>query len=88
MDRTPAPGYKDNSYKIAVIYAMYYAEISRLDLSRHWLDRMKALREAHQITDPEQNRYRLTEATLVEPICFREGNMVWLLIFQQGRQMR
>ena len=45
MDRTPAPGYKDNSYKIAVIYAMYYAEIGRLDLSRHWLDRMKALRE-------------------------------------------
>lgn len=85
IERLP-PGYKDNSYKIAVIYAMYYAEIGRLDLSRHWLDRMKALREAHQITDPEQNRYRLTEATLVEAnLLLREGNMGFLaLIFSAG----
>jgi LuxR family maltose regulon positive regulatory protein len=44
LERLPAE-YRDNSLKSAAIYALYYAEIGRYDLSRQWIDRIKALRD-------------------------------------------
>ena len=43
LERLPAE-YRDNSFKSAAIYALYYAEIGRYDLARQWIDRMKALK--------------------------------------------
>lgn len=47
IERLPAE-YKDKSFKAAVIYALYYAETGRYDLSRQWIERMKTLLTAQE----------------------------------------
>lgn len=81
IERLPEE-YRDNSFKIAVIYALYYAETDRLDLSRRWVDRMKLLREKQQQTSsPEWNHYSKTVAILTEAnLLVREGNIQFLAL--------
>ena len=71
---------KDNSFKIAVIYALYYAETGLYDLSRQWVDRMKALQDDYQYaSSPGWNSYSRTACTLVEAnLLIREGNIEYL----------
>jgi LuxR family maltose regulon positive regulatory protein len=79
VDRLPAC-YRENSFKIAVIYAAYYAEIGSYDLSRQWIGRMKTLRETAQTAStPEQDAYSQTVCTMTEAnLLIREGNMEFL----------
>lgn len=69
--------YRDHSFKIAVIYAVYYAEMGQYDLSRQWVGRMKALKEDYPYAaDAEWSNYSSTLSTMVEVNLFvREGNM-------------
>jgi len=83
IERLPE-GYRENSFKIAVIYALYYAETGRFDLSRQWLNRMKAIKDDCQsVSSPEWSAYSRTLSTLVEAnLLVREGNSEFLpLIF-------
>lgn len=42
IERLPAE-YRDSSFKSACIYALYYAEMGRFDLSRQWIVKVNAL---------------------------------------------
>ena len=42
------PEYKEESFKIAVIYALYYAETRVYDISHKWVDKMKARKENYK----------------------------------------
>lgn len=79
IERLPGE-YKDNGFKIAVIYALNYAEIGRYDLSRQWVGRMKALKDDYQYaSSPEWNSYSRTVCTMVEAnLLVREGNVEYL----------
>ncbi|HBV99410.1 MAG: hypothetical protein JL50_13250 [Peptococcaceae bacterium BICA1-7] len=79
IERLPGE-YRDNSFKIAVIYALYYAETGRHDLSRQWIGRMKALKDNCQnASSPEWNSYSRTTCTLVEAnLLIREGDIEYL----------
>lgn len=68
--------YRDSSFKIAVIYAVYWAEMGQYDVSRQWIGRMKALKESYQYAlSPEWNGYSNTVCTMVEAnLLIREGN--------------
>lgn len=79
IERLPEE-YKNKSFKTAVIYALYYAEIGRYDLSRQWVEQMKTLREDHQYSSiPRWNIYSRTVCTLVEAnLLIREGNVEYL----------
>ncbi len=68
---------KDNSFKVATIYVLYYTEIRRYDLSRQWIDRMKALQDNEQYSSsPEWISYSRTACTMVEAnLLLREGNI-------------
>ncbi len=88
IDRLPDV-YKDNSFKIAVIYALYYAEIRRYDLSRQWVDRMKALMHNYQYASgPEWSSYSGTVCTLVEAnLLIRKGDVEYLsLLFSAAEK--
>lgn len=76
IERLPAE-YRDNSFKIAVIYALYYAEMGQYDLSRQWIVRMKALKDNYPYaSSPEWSNYSRTVCTMVEANLFvREGNI-------------
>ena len=71
---------KDNSFKIAVIYALFYAETGRYDLSRQWIGRMKALQDDYQYaSSPEWSSYGRTACSMVEANLFvREDNLEYL----------
>ncbi len=76
IERLPA-GYRDNSFKIAVIYATFYTETGGYDLARQWVGRMKALMMDNypHASGPEWNNYSRTVCTMVEVNLFiREGN--------------
>lgn len=79
IERLPVE-FKDNSFKIAVIYALYYAETGRYDLSRQWIKRMKTLKDDNQYaSSPGWNSYSRTVCTLVEVnLLIREGNVEYL----------
>ncbi len=76
IERLPA-AYRDNSFKIAVIYAAYYTETGRYDLARQWIDRMKALMDNYPYASgPEWSNYSRTVSTMIEVNLFvREGNI-------------
>ena len=83
IERLPS-GYRDNSFKIAAIYATYYSEIGQYDLSRHWLVRMKALADSDSYASvPQLSSYCRTVCKMVEAnLLIREGNPEFLpLIF-------
>ncbi len=79
IERLPEE-YKDKSFKTAVIYALYYAEIGRYDLSRQWVEQMKTVREDRQYASvPGWNSYSRTVCTLAEAnLLIREGNVEYL----------
>lgn len=79
IERLPTE-YRNNSFKSAVIYALYYAETGRFDLSRQWVEKMKKLREDRQYASiPGWNGYSRTVCTLVEAnLLIREGNVKYL----------
>lgn len=87
IERLPGE-FRDNSFKIAVIYALYYAEISRYDLSRQWVDRMNALKDGYQYAaSPEWNNYSRTVCTLVEAnLLVREGNPEFLSLLMSAAE--
>jgi LuxR family maltose regulon positive regulatory protein len=68
--------YRDNSFKIAVIYAAYYTETGRYDLSRQWIGRMKDLIDNYPYASgPEWNSYSRTLCTMIEVnLLVREGD--------------
>ncbi len=76
IERLPA-GYRENSFKIAVIHALYYAETEQYSLSRQWMDRMKSLKENYQYASgPEWRNYSRTVYTMAEAnLLIREGNL-------------
>lgn len=87
IERLPAE-YRDNSFKIATIYALYYAEAGRFDLSRQWIDRMKALKDNYQYaSSSEWGNYSRTVCTMVEANLFvREGNIEFVsLLFSAAK---
>lgn len=76
--------YRDNSFKIAVIYASYYAETDRYALSRQWIGRMRTLRDHYQYASgPEWSSYSQTVCTMAEAnLSIREGNTEFMsLVF-------
>ena len=79
IERLPTE-YKDNSFKIASIYALYYAEIRRYDLSRQWVDRMKTFMNDYQYASgSEWISYSRTVCTLVEAnLLIRKGDVEYL----------
>ncbi|HWR60345.1 MAG TPA: LuxR C-terminal-related transcriptional regulator, partial [Clostridia bacterium] len=79
IERLPAE-LKDNSFKIAAIYALHYAETGRYDLSRQWIDRMKALQGDYKYASSLQwNNYSRTVSAMVEANLYvREGNLEFL----------
>lgn len=76
IGRLPAE-YRDFSFKIAAIYTTYYAQIERYDLSKQWLDRMKALKDNCQNSSgSEESNYRQTVCIMVEAnLLAREGSI-------------
>lgn len=76
IERLPGE-YRDSSFKIAVIYALYYTETGRYDLSRQWIGRMKALKDNYPYAfGPEWSNYSRTVCAMVEAnLLAREGNI-------------
>ncbi len=76
IERLPAE-YRDNSFKIAAIYAAYYMETGRYDLSGHWVGRMKAMKDNYPYASgPEWSNYSRTVCTMIEANLFvRKGNI-------------
>ena len=72
--------YRDGSFKIAAIYALYHASTDRFALSRQWLDRMKALKGNYAYApDPEWSGYSERVCMMVEAyLLLREGNKEFL----------
>ncbi|MDA8222598.1 MAG: LuxR C-terminal-related transcriptional regulator [Desulfitobacterium hafniense] len=79
IERLPE-GYRRNSFKIAVIYVLYYAENGRFDLSRQWLNRMKDIQAERQaVSSPEWSAYSRTLSTMAEAnLLVREGSSEFL----------
>lgn len=79
IERLPTE-YRDNSFKSAVIYALFHAETGQYDLSRQWVKKMKKLKEDRQYAFiPGWNGYSRTVCTLVEAnLLIREGNVKYL----------
>ncbi len=79
VERMPAE-YRDKGFKIAVIYAMYYAEIGRFDLARQWVARMKVQKDSDPYAaEPETSEFIRAAGTLVEAnLLIREGNAEYL----------
>ncbi len=80
VERLPA-GYRDSSFKIAAIYALYYAETGLYDISRQWIGRLKALKEGYQYAlSPEWYSYSSMVCIKVEAnLLIREGNVELVL---------
>lgn len=76
IERLPAE-YRDNSFKIAVIYATYYGETGRYELSRRWIDRMRAFENDYPYASgPEWSNYSRTVCKLTEAnLLAREGKI-------------
>jgi LuxR family maltose regulon positive regulatory protein len=76
IDRLPQ-AYRDKSFRIAVIYAMYHAEMNNFQLSREWIARMEALAGGSKYTNyPELKGYSSTLCSLAKANLFiREGNI-------------
>lgn len=72
--------YRDNSFKIAVIYTSHFAETGMYDLSRQWLGRMKALKDNYPYAiGPEWVSYSRTVSMMTEVnLMIREGNMAYV----------
>lgn len=71
---------KDQNFQIALAYTFYYAEISRYDLARLWLERMKALQaDERYITVPGWTKYYQIACALAEAnLLIREGKTDFL----------
>ena len=83
IERLPS-GYRDSSFKIAVIYTTYFADIGQYDLSHHWLGRMKAVMDSGPHASlPEFISYCKTVCKMAEAyLLIREGNLEFLpLVF-------
>ncbi|HWP97675.1 MAG TPA: LuxR C-terminal-related transcriptional regulator [Syntrophomonadaceae bacterium] len=81
--------YRSKSFKIACIYAMYYAETDRYDLSRMWIERMKALIADYEYaSSPELNSYRRVAYSLTEAyLAAREGKSDCLSLVMAAAEM-
>lgn len=79
VKRLPAE-FRDNSFKIAAIYAAYYAQMDLYDVSRQWVDRMKVLKDNYPYASgPEWSSYSQTVCTMVEAnLLVREGKIEFL----------
>jgi len=79
IERLPTE-FKDKSFKAAAIYALYYAETGRYDLSRQWIGRMKAMQEDYQYASGlEWISYSQTVCAMVEANLYvREGDLEYL----------
>ncbi len=79
IDRLPAD-YKENSFKIAAIRSVYYAELGKYELSRQCVERMKALKDTGAYgSNPELNGYSHAACSMIEAnLLIREGNMAFL----------
>jgi LuxR family maltose regulon positive regulatory protein len=85
IDRLPQE-YRDNSFKIAVIYSVYYAEIGKYKQSRQWFSRMKELQHDYPYASgPEWRQYADSMCMRVEAnLCVREGNVETALSLLSG----
>ncbi len=72
--------YRENSFKAAAIYALYYAEIGQYDLSRQWIERMKVLRDdARYAGLPSWEAYSSRNCIMVEAnLLVRQGDVKFL----------
>ncbi len=67
---------REGSFKIAAIYALYYADLSDYTLSRQWLGKMKRLKQDYPCgPDPEWDAYSELVCMMAEAyLLIREGN--------------
>jgi LuxR family maltose regulon positive regulatory protein len=79
LERLPAE-YRDNSFKSTVIHAIYYAEIGRYDLSRQWIDKVKALKnDARYSSIPLWEAYSSRCCIMVEAnLLMRRGDLAFI----------
>ncbi len=76
--------YRDGSFKIAVIYAMYHASMDQYALSRQWIEKMKKIKKDYPYApNPDWNGYSDKVCMMVEAyLLVREGNLSFIrLIF-------
>ncbi len=75
--------YRNGSFKIAVIYAVYHASMDEYVLSRQWISRMKELKDGYPYApNREWSGYSERVCMMVEAyLLLREGNneFVWLI---------
>lgn len=71
---------RDKSQQVALIHAMYYAEIGRYDLARQWMDRARELAAADRYSsDPGWSSYlRIAHLLMEANLLIREGNTGFL----------
>ena len=79
IERLPE-SYRFTNFKIAAVYAAYYAEISRFELSREWISRMETLMaEERYVSDPEFIGYARAVCSLSRAnVLLREGALIEL----------
>lgn len=83
VERLPN-AYRDGSFKIAVIYAIYHASMDQFDLSRQWIEKMKKIKKDYPYApDPDWNSYSDKVCMVVEAyLLVKEGKLNFIhLIF-------
>jgi len=68
--------YRNSSFKIAAIYAVYHASMDQYTLSRQWIDRMKKIKKYYPYApDPEWFQYSDRVSMMVEAyLLIREND--------------
>ncbi len=81
--------YRDGSFKIAAIYALYYASADEYALSRQWIARMKELKEGYpHAPNPKWNRYSERVCMMAEAyLLVREGNNEFVRLIFSAAEM-
>jgi LuxR family maltose regulon positive regulatory protein len=87
--------YQDGSFKVATIYALYFAQAGRFDLSRQWLAKMKSLRNDYPYANgPQWSDYSGSLCLQIEAnLLIREGDIhaatrLFSAMQSSGRQHR
>lgn len=80
--------YRDGSFKIAAIYALYHASMDQYALSRQWIEKMKKIKKDYQYApNPDWNSYSDKVCMVVEAyLLVREGDpgFIHLIISAAG----
>ena len=76
IDRLPGE-YRDSSFRISKVYALYHAEMGNLQLAREWLAKLELLAKDKKYTGgPALKGYTSTSCRLVKAnLLIREGNV-------------